>query len=301
MNLEKTGTNPRLLWAATSLARSELEQLLFVFEQAWLAAQRRSLTWRGPRHLRALGAGNKGKLCRLRAKLLFYPDVFQALPVAGSHGTLVWDSSVGSQPVDSSAHTGFGKGLGATNGVAGAPPGGFATGAGRMSELGICVGWGGASGAPPQGQRPAKAPRQQEKAAPWPQEPGRHQRRQSPGLEPDGARQRGTTKLADQTRWCWPRGGTVLRDTGFTGYTPARTDVLRPRRKPRGQSLDAVWKTINRAISRLRVGVKHALAGVKRCHIVADFYRNTQAGFEDAVMLSACGLHHFRVSCRSAA
>lgn len=67
-----------------------------------------------------------------------------------------------------------------------------------------------------------------------------------------------------------------------------------PRKKPRGKPLDAVWKAINRAISRLRVGVK-------RRHIVADLYRNTKAGFEDAVMLLACGLHNFRVSCRSAA
>ncbi len=51
----------------------------------------------------------------------------------------------------------------------------------------------------------------------------------------------------------------------------------------------------------MNLGVEHALAGVKRCHIVADLYRNTKAGFEDAVMLLACGLHNFRVSCRSAA
>ncbi len=101
-------------------------------------------------------------------------------------------------------------------------------------------------------------------------------------------------KLADQTRWRWPQGGTLLMDTRFTGCTPDRTDVLMPHKKPRGKPLDAVWKAINRAISRLRVGVK-------RRHIVADLYRNTKAGFEDAVMLLACGLHNFRVSCRSAA
>ncbi len=90
-------------------------------------------------------------------------------------------------------------------------------------------------------------------------------------------------------------------DTGFTGYTPPRTDALRPRKKPKGKPLNAVWNMINRGLSRLRVRVEHAIAGVKRCHIVADLYRNTKAVFEDAVMLSACGLHDFRVSCRSAA
>jgi hypothetical protein len=56
---------------------------------------------------------------------------------------------------------------------------------------------------------------------------------------------------------------------------------------------------INRGISRLRVRVDYAIAGVKRCHIVADIYRNFKAGFEEAVILSACGFHNFRVSCRT--
>lgn len=108
-------------------------------------------------------------------------------------------------------------------------------------------------------------------------------------------------KMVDQTRWRWPKGGTLLQDTGFQGYAPRGVEVLMPRKKPKGQPLDEAWKRINHAISRLRVRVEHAIAGVKRCRIVADIYRNLKAGFEDAVILSACGLHNFRVSCRSAA
>jgi hypothetical protein len=108
-------------------------------------------------------------------------------------------------------------------------------------------------------------------------------------------------RRADQTHWRWPPGGTLLTDTGFTGYTPARTDVLMPHKKPKGKPLDPVWKAINRAVSRRRVRVEHALAGIKRCPIVADIYRNTKAGFEDTVMLLAGGLHNFRAACRSAA
>ncbi len=88
MNLEKTGTNPRLLRAATSLDRSEFEQLVLPFEQEWLAAQRRSLTWRGTRRLRALGAGNKGKLRSMRAKLLFILMYFKLYPLPEVMGLL---------------------------------------------------------------------------------------------------------------------------------------------------------------------------------------------------------------------
>ena len=101
----------------------------------------------------------------------------------------------------------------------------------------------------------------------------------------------------------------MLADTGFQGYAPPGIRVLLPRKKPRGHPLEEDWKRINQGISRLRVRVEHAIAGVKRCRIVADpfdfaqgtaIYRNFKAGFKDAVMLSACGLHHLRVSCRSA-
>ena len=71
MNLEKMRANRRLLRAATSLDAGEFEQLVFPFEQEWLKAQRRSLTQRGARRLHALGAGQKGRLESIRAKLPF--------------------------------------------------------------------------------------------------------------------------------------------------------------------------------------------------------------------------------------
>jgi len=51
-------------------------------------------------------------------------------------------------------------------------------------------------------------------------------------------------------------------------------------------------------ISRIRILVEHVLAGVKRCHIVQDVFRNTKAQFEDLVMEIACGLHNFRALSR---
>jgi len=47
-------------------------------------------------------------------------------------------------------------------------------------------------------------------------------------------------------------------------------------------------------ISQVRVVVEHLLAGVKRCRIVKDIYRNTKSDYDDRVMELACGLHNFR-------
>ena len=51
-------------------------------------------------------------------------------------------------------------------------------------------------------------------------------------------------------------------------------------------------------MARIRVKVEHALAGVKRCRIVKDVFRNTKEGVSDSVMEAACGLHNFRVQHR---
>ena len=48
----------------------------------------------------------------------------------------------------------------------------------------------------------------------------------------------------------------------------------------------------------VRVRVEHALAGVKRCRIVKDVFRNTKDGDSDSVMEAACGLHNLRVKNR---
>ncbi|MCB9420100.1 MAG: hypothetical protein H6667_09860 [Ardenticatenaceae bacterium] len=55
---------------------------------------------------------------------------------------------------------------------------------------------------------------------------------------------------------------------------------------------------LNRIISGFRIEVEHVIAGVKRCRIIKDTFRNTKEGFSDLVMEVACGLHNLRVTCR---
>jgi hypothetical protein len=66
------------------------------------------------------------------------------------------------------------------------------------------------------------------------------------------------------------------------------------KKKPRGRALTPGEKRHNRALSRIRLRVEHALSGVKRCRIVKDTLRNTAAHFSDRVIVIACGLHNLR-------
>lgn len=73
---------------------------------------------------------------------------------------------------------------------------------------------------------------------------------------------------------------------------------LHSQKKPRGKELATEDVFLNRIISGFRIEVEHVIAGVKRCRIVKDTFRNTKEGFSDLVMEVACGLHNLRVTCR---
>ena len=51
-------------------------------------------------------------------------------------------------------------------------------------------------------------------------------------------------------------------------------------------------------MSRVRVRVEHAIAGVKRSRVVKDVLRNTRDGVSDSAMEAASGLHNLRVQSR---
>ena len=91
----------------------------------------------------------------------------------------------------------------------------------------------------------------------------------------------------------------VLQDSGWQGYVAAGArETLLPKKKPRGGELLPAQKKLNRLLAHYRVGVEHAIAGVKRCRIVFDTFRNLRAGFVDTVMEVAAGLHNLRVTTR---
>lgn len=91
----------------------------------------------------------------------------------------------------------------------------------------------------------------------------------------------------------------LLQDLGFQGYAPAGVVILQPMKKPRGKSLTDAQKQANRELSRQRVVVEHAIGGVKTWRIVKEQIRSWCHALRDQVLYLACGLHNFRLNCRS--
>lgn len=108
-------------------------------------------------------------------------------------------------------------------------------------------------------------------------------------------------KLAGESGLCFPPDARVLQDTGFQDYGPPDTGTLQPKKKPRGRELHPIQKTINQVSGKVRVTVGHAIAGVKRCRIVADTFRCWRRGLVDEVMLAAAGLRNLRAITRQPA
>jgi hypothetical protein len=106
-------------------------------------------------------------------------------------------------------------------------------------------------------------------------------------------------KLAEESQLTLPPTATVIKDKGFEGYeVPGGACHYQPQKKPRGEELSPLQKTLNSVIAGVRSVVEHVIAGIKRCRIVKDIFRNTMEQFDDLVMEIACGLHNFRVTFR---
>lgn len=101
-------------------------------------------------------------------------------------------------------------------------------------------------------------------------------------------------KICDEEKISSPVGSNLYRDTGFQGQKMGGVNIHQPKKKPRGGKLTKEEKEENRLISRIRVVVEHVIAGIKRCRIVKDVFRNTKADYDDVVMNLACALHNFR-------
>ena len=106
-------------------------------------------------------------------------------------------------------------------------------------------------------------------------------------------------KIADEQPLRLPAGITLWQDTGFLGHNPENVTVKMPVKKTKGKELTTEQKRKNREISSFRIIVEHAIGGVKRCRIVKERFRCYKFGFNDLVMLIACGLHNLRLSLKT--
>ena len=105
-------------------------------------------------------------------------------------------------------------------------------------------------------------------------------------------------QMADQEAIHYPERTRLTKDMGFQGYEPLNVFTIQPRKQTRGSFLSLTDRLSNRLIASARIVVEHVIAGIKRCRIVKDVFRNTKPGFSDLVMQIACGLHNLRTDFR---
>ena len=104
--------------------------------------------------------------------------------------------------------------------------------------------------------------------------------------------------ICDVAELVFPSDIGLFQDTGCQGYHPAGVHIYQPKKKPKEKELTPEEKAENTIISSIRILIEHIIAGVKRCRIVKDVFRNTKRYFADQVMEIACGLHNFRTTLR---
>jgi hypothetical protein len=84
-----------------------------------------------------------------------------------------------------------------------------------------------------------------------------------------------------------------LFDLGFYGIGKEYNNVIMPNKKPKGKSLKQNEKRKNRIISRVRVKIENAFAGVKRLRIVYNVSRIKRDYFENLIFTISCGLWNY--------
>jgi len=118
--------------------------------------------------------------------------------------------------------------------------------------------------------------------------------RQIKGLSQTYEGKKHDKKICDEEKPRLPKDSDLYQDTGFQGHEITGVNIHQPKKKPRGGELTYEEKKENPLISSIRVMVEHVIAGITRCHIVKDVFRNTKADYDDTVMELACSLHNFR-------
>lgn len=87
-----------------------------------------------------------------------------------------------------------------------------------------------------------------------------------------------------------------LLDLGFQGVE--EKTIILPYKKPKGKKLNHVQKQLNKAMSKLRVRIEHAFAGVKRFKIMRDKIRIPCYSKRQCIVKIAVAIHNLRVSMR---
>ena len=299
MRYSELRNKPRTLRSLTALTRSEFETLLSSFSTAWSAFA--EATFERKERKRAYGAGRPAHLDSLEDKLLFILFYYREYPTQEVQGFLFGMSQAQAHEWIHRLSPLLNQALGYEQKLPERRAAKLEAVLSACPSLEFVI-----DGT----ERPINRPKDKEKQKQYYSgKKKRHtvknnlitERRSGKVLYLSGTYEgkRHDKKIADREGYRFPSGSKLLQDTGFQGYKPEGAMIIQPKKKPRNGELTAIEKGINRAISSLRVVVEHHIGGVKRAQIVVQPFRNRMAGFADAVMETACGLHNFRLAHRS--
>ncbi len=96
------------------------------------------------------------------------------------------------------------------------------------------------------------------------------------------------------------QGQPIFLDLGFLGADKDIEEVMMPFKKSKYKPLTDLKKLINKEMSKIRVRVEHAFAGIKRLRIIQDKIRVRGEQKREIIMRIATALHNFRVKRRDA-
>ena len=82
-------------------------------------------------------------------------------------------------------------------------------------------------------------------------------------------------------------------DLGYNGIQNEYCGIIIPHKKPRNGELTKKQKKQNRKIASSRIRGEHVIGLCKRYRCISDTYRNRRENFEDAIILTCCGLTNF--------
>jgi hypothetical protein len=92
-----------------------------------------------------------------------------------------------------------------------------------------------------------------------------------------------------------PKGVGIWTDSGFQGIEKHHSNAYVAKRGRKNRPLTDEEKQENRIISSLRVGVEHAIGGMKRFRAYHDVLRNKIGRFDDRIAVVAAGLWNYRL------
>lgn len=87
-------------------------------------------------------------------------------------------------------------------------------------------------------------------------------------------------------------------DLAYLNLKIKNMTTIIPHKKPKGKELTELQKNENKDKSKIRVGVEHAISGIKRIFTLKYKLRVKQYYQHDKLMLLGCGLHNLRVTKR---